>query len=100
MFARPEPGAERRAEPRVPAAGRVRLRCPDLAGQTIEGVLRDLSAHGFRAAHDCPGLGSGQSVLFQHEKASGRARVVWTRIAGGRVESGFCYLNAGRPHAR
>jgi hypothetical protein len=52
----------------------------------------DISSHGFRAAHTCRDIASGQMVAFEHAAASGRARVAWTRIAGRRVESGFCYI--------
>ncbi len=92
MPTRAENPAERRAEPRAPASGRIRLHSPDLAGRVISGELRDVSPHGFRAAHDYPGLESGQTVWLEHDGAPRRARVVWTRIAAGAVESGFCYV--------
>ena len=80
---------ERRAEPRVEASGHVRLRITDYLGANLEGVLLDTSAQGFRASHNCPTLAAGQTVLFEHSRAKGRARVVWTRIDGEQVQSGF-----------
>jgi hypothetical protein len=61
-------------------------------GAPIRGALQDISSHGFRAAHNCRDLSTGQTVLFAHAHAAGHARVVWTRIAGLSVESGFSYL--------
>jgi hypothetical protein len=39
--------------------------------------------------HECSALTAGQFVEFAHVEAKGRARVVWTRIVSGSVESGF-----------
>ena len=55
-------------------------------------MLLDASAHGFRAIHNSPELASGQIVLFEHSDISGRARVIWTRIDGDQVQSGFYVL--------
>jgi hypothetical protein len=55
----------------------------------------DVSAHGFRAAHNCPHLGTGEEVMFEHALGHGRARVVWNRIAEGQLESGFLVLQWG-----
>ena len=55
----------------------------------IQGRLVDVSASGFRMAHDCSALTAGQYVAFAHVEAKGRARVVWTRILDDSVESGF-----------
>jgi hypothetical protein len=85
---------EKRREPRMPAEGRLTI-CP-LDGTRLpafEGRLMDLSHHGFRAAHDFRGLMPGQEVDFQHESGSGRARVVWNRILGPSVETGFFILH-------
>jgi hypothetical protein len=60
----------------------------------IEGQLLDIAQSGFRARHECHTLFSGQVVEFQHARAQGRARVVWTRIVGDRIESGFFILPA------
>ena len=53
------------------------------------GQLVDVSASGFRMAHECAALTAGQYVEFAHVEAKGRARVVWTRILDDAVESGF-----------
>jgi hypothetical protein len=80
---------ENRREPRRSAEGEVRVwfhlprRCE------IQGWLVDLSSSGFRMSHDYTALEAGQRVEFSHLEASGHARVVWTRIAGERVETGF-----------
>lgn len=87
-----EGALERRAEPRVPAQGRVRLRGDGLLEARVEGLLLDTSLHGFRAVHNCPTLASGQIVDFAHASAAGRARVMWTRIDGDQVQSGFYVL--------
>jgi hypothetical protein len=65
---------------------------PETGTNAVKGDLLDVSAHGFRAVHHCRSLTSGQILTFEHAHDRGRARVVWTRIAGERVESGFCYL--------
>ncbi len=83
---------EKRREPRRPAGGAVSFRLAD--GSTVLGKLLDASAHGFRASHSVQSLASGQDVDFEHSSASGRARVVWNRIASGSVESGFFVLTA------
>ena len=49
----------------------------------------DVSASGFRMTHEYAALEAGQIVEFSHIEAAGRARVVWTRIADARVETGF-----------
>jgi len=75
-----------RREPRLRADGSVTLR---FDRHRITGQLMDVSSSGFRAAHDCPHLRTGATVHFRHEAGSGRARVVWNRISGGSIESGF-----------
>jgi hypothetical protein len=80
----------------VAASGPVRLE----GAATVNGVLADTSAGGFRAQHNCPGLTPGQCVNFEYGRVSGRARVVWTRITPDRVESGFLILPPeGQPSA-
>jgi hypothetical protein len=67
---------------------------------TLEGVrgvevharVVDQSPSGFRAEYDCADLCSGTEVAFRCSSATGRARVVWTRILGSRQESGFFVL--------
>jgi len=46
----------------------------------------DVSPSGFRMAHDCASLRSGQLVEFAHPEAKGRARVMWNRILADGVE--------------
>jgi hypothetical protein len=58
----------------------------------IEGSVLDVSAHGFRAAHHCRALATGQIVAYKHSRASGRATVMWTSIVGDQVQSGFRYV--------
>jgi hypothetical protein len=58
----------------------------------IEASVLDLSADGFRAAHHCRALATGQIVAYKHNRASGRASVMWTSIVGDQVQSGFRYL--------
>ena len=78
-----------RCEPRLPAEGLIIL---SIDGQTITGRLMDVSRSGFRATHSCPELQSGTSVKFQHPSGSGHAKVVWNRISGTSIESGFLIL--------
>jgi hypothetical protein len=84
--------AEQRRERRRAAVGEVVF----YFGETPKEVrarLIDRSATGFRAEHDCSELACGQMVEFQLLASPKRiARVVWTRIAGGRVETGFLIL--------
>jgi hypothetical protein len=61
-------------------------------GGEVRGKLLDHSAGGFRAQHGCTQLTCGQIVEFRLMAISGVARVVWTRILGDRVESGFLIL--------
>lgn len=87
------PGSEKRSEPRRPAQGAVRILRADQAPAQINGRLIDISARGFRAAHACTTLTSGEIVEFSHEAGEGIARVVWTRVNHAGVslsaESGF-----------
>jgi len=92
MRNKPPNPAERRSEPRLPATGRIRLRSSEHPGATLQGILLDVSHSGFRAVHNLPTLASGQTVLFEYSGRSGRARVVWTRIDGDQVQSGFFVL--------
>jgi hypothetical protein len=89
---------EQRAEPRHAAQGEVRFTFDESgsaksSSKEIRGKLLDRSTSGFRAEHDCSELTSGQVVRFQLAASSnGKARVVWTRILCGRVETGFLIL--------
>ena len=86
---------EQRGEGRRPAQGEVRLFMDDVPSE-IRGRLLDTSRSGFRAAHPAAILRSGQIVGFEHGQGEGTARTIWTRIAGGRVESGFLILDVPR----
>lgn len=81
--------ADQRHEARRPGKGSVVVRWSSPGGQKIEGKLIDVSDSGFRMSHECSSLTAGLFVEFAHFEANGRARVVWTRIVGGKVESGF-----------
>jgi hypothetical protein len=82
-------GTEKRREVRRPGKGNVLVRWANPRAHEVEGKLVDVSISGFRMEHACSTLASGQYVEFAHPEASGRARVVWTRIVSGAVESGF-----------
>jgi hypothetical protein len=79
---------QRRGERRA-AEGSVSFVVAELDGISVSGQLLDLSESGFRASHNCPALQSGQIVCFEHPCGSGTARVVWNRMVGNMVESGF-----------
>jgi len=86
--------AEKRREPRDTGAGDISLVFADTNATSglreVHGRLVDHSGRGFRAIHEFAGLTCGQMVQFRLPASSeGRARVVWTRITGGRVETGF-----------
>ena len=88
---------EKRREQRVSACGALTLGWEGGPNSPIEGALMDSSVHGFRAAHRHPGLVTGQEVVFEHSGARGRARVMWTRILGANVESGFLVIGKPQP---
>ena len=81
--------AEQRRETRRRGQGSVLVRSESPGSRDIQGRLVDVSASGFRMAHDCAALTAGLYVEFAHVEAKGRARVVWTRILDDSVESGF-----------
>ena len=87
---------EQRREPRRAAEGEVRFQfgagMAKSDGGEVLGKVLDRSAGGFRAQHDCSWLTCGQIVEFRLMSSRGLARVVWTRILGDRVESGFLIL--------
>jgi len=83
---------EARREPRVPASGSIRIAFRNPLEVEVEGTLVDLSSSGFRMAHASARLEPGQIVQFAHSAASGKARVVWNRVADARVETGFLIL--------
>ena len=88
---------EQRREPRQSGAGEVRFLIAVSGANTglteIHGQVLDRSASGFRAEHGFAGLTCGQIVEFRiNGSAKRQARVVWTRIMGARVETGFFIL--------
>jgi len=86
--------AEQRREPRQAGGGEIRLQfgAGMAKSDEVRAKLLDRSARGFRAQHDCFQLTCGQIVEFRLMAAKGVARVVWTRILGDTVESGFLIL--------
>jgi hypothetical protein len=89
MLTRQVSAAERRIKPRRPAAGQVQLRQAQMPGVPFLGRLMDVSETGFRVHHDRFTLGSGELLSFEFSDRSGLACVVWNRIAGKQVETGF-----------
>jgi len=84
--------AEQRREPRRAVIGEVVFYFGNTPKQ-VRARLVDRSTTGFRAEHDSSELTCGQLVEFRFGASAKRvARVVWTRIAGGRVETGFLIL--------
>jgi hypothetical protein len=84
--------ADRRAERRFKGRGPLKLIFADPSRQEVLGRLVDYSKSGFRAIHACVALHSGQVVEFQHPVAVGKARVMWNRISGDSVETGFLVI--------
>lgn len=82
----------RRSEERFNADGELLLSFDDPAHREVNARLVDYSKSGFRATHGYPALSSGQVVRFQRLLAWGNARVVWNRITGEKVETGFVVL--------
>jgi hypothetical protein len=85
---------DQRKEPRHAAEGAVRVWFDNPEPFEIQGQLLDVSASGFRMAHECPTLQAGQMVEFAREKAAGRARVIWNRISNAHVETGFLLVTS------
>lgn len=83
---------EQRTEERVPASGQVLLCIERPETLNISAELADVSESGFRAEHQCLKLAAGQIVQFRHPRGAGKARVVWTRILEGSVQTGFLVL--------
>ena len=82
----------RRSETRRESAGEVVFFFEDPLELEVRGVVTDDSASGFRAQHNYSNLETGQVVRFRRSIASGKAKVVWTRISGVKVETGFLVL--------
>jgi hypothetical protein len=84
--------ANRRSEERFNLTGELVLSFDDPVHHEVTAHLLDYSKSGFRAEHEYPALSTGQIVRFQRMLAWGRARVVWNRILGEKVETGFVVL--------
>lgn len=84
---------DRRREPRSATGSDVLLTLEGVRQISIRARLVDHSPSGFRAEHDCADLSSGDEVAFRYSSVSGRARIVWTRILGSVLESGFFVLS-------
>ncbi len=80
---------DERRSPRRPCSGEVLLFCDAHPFSEIRGTLRDISEEGFRVAHQCAELSAGQQVRFSHPFAQGVATLMWSRVVGENVESGF-----------
>ena len=85
---------EKRKERRRPAQSEARLLLEGPPAQEVRGRLMDLSNSGFRLAHHCATLCPGDEVRFHHQTRQGSARVIWTRILTGGIESGFYILDS------
>jgi len=83
---------DRRAERRYKGRGALKLVFADPSRQEVLGRLIDYSKSGFRAVHAYAALHSGQVVEFQHAIAVGKARVMWNKISGDSVETGFLVI--------
>ena len=88
--------ADRRAQPRQPAQGDIRLCQAGAIATPFMGRLVDLSPHGFRTRHSCLTLASGDRVDFEFQGRSGAARAMWTRIVDNEAETGFNILREAR----
>lgn len=84
--------SDRRSERRHNADAEMKFYFDDPAHKEITGRLLDYSVSGFRAAHEYAELHTGQVVEFRHFVAVGKARVMWNRISGDKVETGFLII--------
>jgi hypothetical protein len=80
---------DRREKERRTVEGEVVLFVEDPEPLEIHGQLVDVSASGFRVAHDHAALCAGQEVTFRHAFGAGSAEVVWTLVVGHCVETSF-----------
>ena len=85
--------SDRRRERRHRIDAELRFSFDDPSRQEIVGRLLDYSQSGFRATHAYAALHTGQIVHFKHVSADGKARVMWNRISGDSVETGFLIIN-------
>jgi hypothetical protein len=87
----PDP-KNRRLEDRRNLESELLLSFDDPVHHEVSAYLVDYSKSGFRAVHKYSALCTGQVVRFQRMVAWGFARVVWNRILGEKVETGFVVL--------
>lgn len=81
---------DRRVEDRQVTEGEALVVPSDFGMPPVEGKLLDANDQGFRIKYDNPSpLFSGQEVHFLLPESAGLARVIWTRVVDGRMESGF-----------
>lgn len=83
---------DRRGSPRVAAEGPLWITIDFPATTTVETQLVESSSSGFRVTHQSSALEPGLEVRYRSATASGRARIIWTHVAGGRRVSGFILL--------
>lgn len=81
--------SERRSSRRRECSGEVRLFRNGPGVSQVRGSLSDISDEGFRMTHHCMELGAGEKIKFSHPYGQGWAIVIWTRVAGENVETGF-----------
>jgi hypothetical protein len=84
--------SERRSEERSPTSGAIDIAFADPNPMTVKAELIEVSERGFRASHDSRLLTVGLEVRYWRSGSSGRARVIWTHVLGGRCVSGFLIL--------
>ena len=84
---------ERRRHARKVAVGGVILRFEGIP-EDVPGKLVDESESGFRARHRNLAITGNQRVDFHTSSRSGEARVIWNRILGKEVETGFVIVES------
>jgi hypothetical protein len=87
---------ERRKKERRQTEGEVLLFSGLPTPTEIRGRLADVSHSGFRAVHKDKTLCPGGQFNFRHAFAEGLAQLIWNRIVGDHVESGFRILRKAR----
>ena len=88
----PSHNGERRATARRPAQGEVFIYLDSIGPSPVLALLLDISSDGFRATHPRLLLPPGQEVCFRCPQAAGVARVMWNRIDGDEMQTGFLIL--------
>jgi hypothetical protein len=92
------PVPERRKAGRTPLAGHLEIILVDPVPQRVDAELIEISAMGFRAAHDSSTLEPGLEVLCKRDGANAvRARVIWTQVLGRHRVSGFLVVGLNTP---